>query len=103
MYRAALPFAVLLAVAGGCRQSAPRPAPGPPPSPAGVRPTNIDYVDPDASDELFQSALVNQARVIVAHPGRTNPDGDGRLNAWIAAWNRGGPAGTGSRTARGQI
>jgi hypothetical protein len=102
MYRAALPFAVLLAVAGGCHQPAPQPAPEPP-SPADVRPTNIDYVDTDAFDELFQSALVNQDPVIVIHTGRSKPDWDGRLNAWIAAWNRGGPAGAGPRTARGQI
>jgi hypothetical protein len=67
-----------------------------------VRTTDIDYVDTDGFDELFESALVNQDPVIVIHTGKTKPDWDGRLNAWIAAWNRGGPVTT-PLTVRGQI
>jgi len=101
MYRATRSLVVLLAIAGGCHQPAPRPAPEPPPP--NVRATDITYVDTDAFDQLFESALVNQDPVIVVHTGRSKPDWDGRLNAWIAAWNRGGPVGNAPRTARGQI
>jgi hypothetical protein len=100
MYRAALPFALTLLAAAGCHQPEPRPLPeAPPPD---MQPTNIDYVDSDAFDALFESALVNQDPVIVVHTGRNKPDWEGRLNAWIAAWNRGGAV-SATRTARGQI
>jgi hypothetical protein len=100
MYRTALAFALVLTLAAGCHQPEQRPLPAPPP--ADIHPTDIDYVDTDAFDALFESALVNQDPVIVVHSGRSKPDWDGRLNAWIAAWNRGGTM-TGPRTARGQI
>jgi hypothetical protein len=87
-------------LAAGCHQPEQRPLPAPPP--ADIHPTDIDYVDTDAFDALFESALVNQDPVIVVHSGRSKPDWDGRLNAWIAAWNRGG-AMSAPRTARGQI
>jgi hypothetical protein len=101
MYRAALPLALVLAAAGGCREPAPRVAPEPPPP--GVRTTDLTYADTDAFDALFESALVNQDPVIVVHTESPKPDWEGRLNAWIAAWNRGGPVGGAPRTARGQI
>jgi hypothetical protein len=92
----------LVMVVAGCRQPAPRPAPEPPPP--GVHTTDLDYVDTDAFDALFESVLINQDPVIVIHTGRSRPDWDGRLNAWIAAWNRGGPIGAAPpRTVRGQI
>jgi hypothetical protein len=101
MHRTALPLFLVMVVAG-CREPAPRPAPEPPPP--GVRKTNLEYVDTDAFDALFESALVNQDPVIVVHTGRSKPDWDGRLNAWIAAWNSGGPVGTPPpRAVRGQI
>lgn len=101
MYRATRLLVLLVATAAGCHQPGPRTAPEPPPP--GIKTTDIVYVDTDAFDQLFESALVNQDPVIVVHTGRTKPDWDGRLNAWIAAWNRGGPVGSGGRTARGQI
>jgi hypothetical protein len=101
MNRATRLLVFLLAMACGCHQPAPRPAPEPPP--AGIRTTELVYVDTDAFDQLFESALVNQDPVIVVHTGRTKPDWDGRLNAWVAAWNLGGPVGAAPRTARGQI
>jgi hypothetical protein len=87
--------AALLALAS-CRslQTLPDPAPGDGPD---VTPTRIDYVDSDGFDALLEAALVNQDPVIVVRTGRSQPDWTGRLNAWIAAWNRGG-----RRTARGQ-
>jgi len=101
MRRAALSFAILLSAVAGCREPAPRPAPQPPPE--NVKTTDVDYVNSDAFDALFESALVNQDPVIIVHTGRTKPDWDGRLNAWIAAWNRGGPVGPAPRSVRGQI
>jgi hypothetical protein len=100
MGRSALPWCLLWVVAGGCHSPESRPAPEPPPP--GVRPTNFDYADTDAFDALFESALVNQDPVIVVHTGRSKPDWDGRLNAWIAAWNRGGTVGQPGRAARMQ-
>jgi hypothetical protein len=53
-----------------------------------LTPTTLDYVDGDGFDALFEAALVSQDPVIVVRTGRTKPDWDGRLNAWVAAWNR---------------
>jgi hypothetical protein len=103
MNRAVPPFALVFALTVGCHQTAPRTTPDtPPPPPPNLQPTNIDYVDTDAFDTLFESALVNQDPVIVVHTGRRKPDWEGRLNAWVAAWNQGGAPGA-PRTVRGQI
>ncbi|MFO0877137.1 MAG: hypothetical protein U0840_07155 [Gemmataceae bacterium] len=58
-----------------------------------LHPTYLRYVDSDGFDGLLEIALVNQDPVIVVHTGHAQPDWDGRLNAWIAAWNRGGQHG----------
>jgi hypothetical protein len=75
-----------------------------PPPPPDLEPTVIDYVDTDGFDALLESSLRNQDPVILIQTDRTKPDWQGRLNAWIAAWNMGGkvegPAGAGS--IRGQ-
>lgn len=65
-----------------------------------ITPTRLDYVDTDGFDALLENALVNQDPVIVVRTQRSRPDWDGRLNAWIAAWNRGGSGRP--RAARGQ-
>jgi hypothetical protein len=86
---------LLLAV--GCipqPQVRPQREPAPPPPPP--RPTRIDYVDADAFDILLESTLVNQDPVIVIQTQHTEPDWGSRLNAWIAAWNRGGPPRSGA-------
>lgn len=71
-------------------------------APAGpIRPTVISYVDSDAFDTLFETALVNRDAVIVIRTQNDKPDWTGRLNAWIAAWNMGKPGAP--RNARGQI
>ncbi len=101
MDRTVLALALLVAAAGGCQGPKPRTAVEPPPP--GVHTTDFEYTDTDAFDTLFESALVHQDPVIVVHTGRPKPDWDGRLNAWIAAWNRGGPVESAPRTARGQI
>ena len=72
-----------------------------PPRPAAVRPTVFDYVDSEAFDALFESALINQDPAIVVRTGFPKPDWGGRLNAWIAAWNAG--AKKHARTIRGQL
>jgi hypothetical protein len=71
-----------------------------PPSPE-VRATVLDYVDGDAFDALFESSLVNQDPVIIVRTQNEKPDWQGRLNAWIAAWNQGGKVER--RVVRGQI
>jgi hypothetical protein len=60
------------------------------PPPPDLRPTRIDYLDTDAFDTLLESALVNQDPVITIATGFEKPEWGARLNAWIAAWNRGG-------------
>jgi hypothetical protein len=60
------------------------------PPPADITPTVIEYIETDAFDTLFESALTNQDAVIVIQTGTSQPDWGPRLNAWIAAWNRGG-------------
>jgi hypothetical protein len=64
-----------------------------------ITPTRLDYVDTDGFDAVLENALVNQDPVVVVRTGRTQPDWDGRLNAWIAAWNRGSNR---PRAVRGQ-
>jgi hypothetical protein len=92
--------AVALAVAVGCKNSATRPAVEPPPP--DLRPTTLDYADGEAFDGLFESALLNQDPAIVVRTTHTKPDWDGRLNAWIAAWNLGGKVDGRGRVSRGQ-
>jgi hypothetical protein len=60
------------------------------PPPPDLQPTAIDYADTDGFDALLESALLNQDPVILIRTGSAKPDWGGRLNAWIAAWNRGG-------------
>ncbi len=93
--------ALALLLAAGCStQKATRPSVEPPPP--GITPTRLDYVDADAFDALLESALVNQDPVIVIQTGRAQPDWGPRLNAWIAAWNRGGRVDAG-RKVRAQL
>jgi hypothetical protein len=66
------------------------------PPPPDFQPTRIDYADTDAFDGVLESALVNQDPAIVIQTANTKPDWGGRLNAWIAAWNRGGRVDTGA-------
>src|SRR5262245_34808683 len=76
----------------------------PPEPPTGARPdlvpTIIAYVDSDGFDNVLESALVNQDAAIIVRTTHDRPDWGPRLNAWIAAWNRGGRAR--GRVARGQ-
>jgi hypothetical protein len=81
-------FPTLLLAAGCIPQ--PRTQPDSVPAPPPPRPTRIDYVDSDAFDILLESTLVNQDPVIVIQTQFTRPEWGNRLNAWIAAWNRGG-------------
>jgi hypothetical protein len=68
---------------------------------AELRPTRLEYADTVAFDALFETALVNQDPVILIQTDHTKPDWGPRLNAWIAAWNRGGQ--TDGRKVRGQV
>jgi hypothetical protein len=60
------------------------------PPPPDIQTTVIEYVDTDAFDATFEIALTNQDPVIVIETGTAKPDWGPRLNAWLAAWNRGG-------------
>jgi hypothetical protein len=71
--------------------------------PADIKPTRIDYVDGDAFDALFETALTNQDPVIVIQTANQKPQWDGRLNSWIAAWNMGGKVDPDQRKTRFQI
>lgn len=66
-----------------------------------LTPVWLEYVDTDGFDALLETALVNESPVIIIQTQRTRPDWEGRLNAWIAAWNRSGKAR--ARTYRGQL
>lgn len=59
------------------------------PVPSDIRPTRIEYVDSDAFDAVMESSLVNRDPIIVIQTRNDKPDWEDRLNAWIAAWNRG--------------
>jgi hypothetical protein len=100
--RRKVPQALLLLfalLAGSCSAPPRMRAPAARPS-ADFVPTRIDYVDSDAFDALLESALVNQDPAIIIQTPNRKPDWGGRLNAWIAAWNRGG--GAEGRTVRSQ-
>jgi hypothetical protein len=102
-FRLLLPLALAFGMTAGCKVG-PEPAPVPEPAPEDVPVTRVAYVDADGFDAFLETALTNQDPVIVIQTDRGKPDWDGRLNAWIAAWNAGG-AGRGRQpglTARGQ-
>jgi hypothetical protein len=103
LVRAAWALAVCgaCASAGSCK-SGTGGAPEAAPAGGGVRPTVIEYVDADGFDRLFEIALKNADPAILIRTDTTKPDWGARLNAWIAAWNMGGPGGGKRRTARGQ-
>src|SRR5580692_11485412 len=91
-------FALLtLALAAGCKTTENRPIEPPPPD---FKANEISYVESDAFDAIFESALVRQDPVIVVRTEFSKPEWGPRLNAWIAAWNSGGSGG--GRTIRGQ-
>jgi len=73
------------------------------PPPPGIHSTTIAYADADAFDTLLESTLVNQDPVIVITTEYQKPEWGPRLDAWIAAWNRGGKVADGDgRRVRGQ-
>lgn len=86
MYRA-VPLFLLFATVVSCRILGPD-SRHPPPELPDLTPTYLDYVDSEGFDALLETVLINQDPVIVIRTGRTRPDWNGRLNAWIAAWNR---------------
>jgi hypothetical protein len=103
LFAGLLPLGLLLSVAAcpSCKTAAPgRPYREPPPP--DLKRTTIDYAETDAFDALFESALTNQDPAIVIQTTFEKPDWGPRLNAWIAAWNRGGTVGAPQRTARMQ-
>ena len=90
VFRTALGLVALVSLtAAGCGAS-PRPNTPPPSSESRKDATVIEYVDAEAFDLLLEAALNRQDAVIVVQTESTRPDWEGRLNAWIAAWNEGG-------------
>jgi hypothetical protein len=88
---AVLPLALLVPLVAslGCKTFL-RSRPYREPPPPDLKPTTLDYADTDGFDALFETALTNEDPAIVVRTGRQQPDWGPRLNAWIAAWNRGG-------------
>jgi hypothetical protein len=84
-------IAASLALLLGCgRDNSPR---RPKPAPEGEARKNatvIEYLDTDAFDHLLEAALNRQDPIVVVQTAHSKPDWEGRLNAWIAAWNEGG-------------
>ena len=93
----------LLAWMGGCRSLDGVGSKSKKETPPELTPTAIDYVDTDAFDGVFENALVNHDPVVLVRTGREAPDWGPRLNAWIAAWNRGGRGRGRGKAARGQM
>ena len=93
-------LAVAFFAAGGCRYFSQSSNKTDLPATPDITPTVLDYVDADGFDAVLENALVNQDPVIAVRTGRDRPDWGGRLNAWIAAWNRGGS--NRPRAVRGQ-
>lgn len=85
----------------GCRTTT-RDSHSPPQSPSSpIEPTILQYTDTDGFDLLFEASLINRDPVILVQTENEKPEWDGRLNAWIAAWNMGGKGDR--RVIRGQI
>jgi hypothetical protein len=95
-----IPYIVLLAATlpAGCKSSDVRSSDQQPRREFQVN--EISYVESDAFDAIFESALVREDPVIVVRTDFKKPEWGPRLNAWIAAWNMGG-AGP-DRIVRGQ-
>ncbi len=87
----------LLVLVDGCKHSDVQTTQTPP---RDFQVNEISYVENDAFDNIFESALVRQDPVVVVRTDFSKPEWGPRLNAWIAAWNQGG-TGAG-RTVRGQ-
>jgi hypothetical protein len=66
-----------------------------------LTPAVIDYADTDGFDGQLEAELLQKAPAIIVRTDNTKPDWEGRLDAWIAAWNQGGRSR--SRTIRGQL
>lgn len=60
------------------------------PPPPDLQPVVLPSTEEDAFDVLLETALINQEPVILIQTETSRPDWGPRLNAWIAAWNRGG-------------
>jgi hypothetical protein len=74
-----------------------------PPANTNIGPNRIPYVDTDAFDTVFESALIHQDPLIIVQTQETKPEWGPRLNAWIAAWNAGARPPRARRGVRGQI
>src|SRR4051812_25704754 len=77
-------------LAAGCRLLSSSDAAKGPSAAEPPEPTPVDYVDTDAFDRVFEAELVAGAPAILVRTEHEKPDWGPRLNAWIAAWNRGG-------------
>lgn len=91
---------ILILLGVGCQGLFLTRKPAQPSAPPDLTPVTVDYTDTDGFDSVLEAALVDEAPIIIVQTEQTKPDWEGRLNAWIAAWNMGGKNRT--RTIRGQ-
>src|SRR5262249_6283100 len=99
MKRFYLAAVVPLLILAGCQLLRPTPQTLPRDGMPDLTPRFVDYIDSEAFDNQFEAHLIAKEPAIVIRTENTKPDWQGRLNAWVAAWNRGG---TRTRTVRSQ-
>jgi hypothetical protein len=99
MKRYYLAAVVPLLILVGCQLLRPTSGPLPRDGMPDLTPRFVDYIDSEAFDNQFEALLIAMEPAIVIRTENTRPDWQGRHNAWVAAWNRGG---TRTRTVRGQ-
>src|SRR4051794_20820219 len=86
LWAALVPLLVLF----GCQLLGPSREPLPKDGMPDLAPVFVEYIDSDAFDNQFEAHLVAREPAIVIRTENSRPDWQGRLNAWVAAWNRGG-------------
>lgn len=69
----------------------PPPVPIPSPETITIAPT-IDYVEDDSFDTTLEAYFRKKTPILVIQTLSTKPNWNGRLNAWLAAWNAGADA-----------
>lgn len=107
VFRASLLSLGVLAMAPcGCTILPTKPPPAPvlqPSSPSPKAATVLPYADTEAFDLVFEAALRRGDAVIVVQTGQKGLEWQGRLNAWVAAWNEAAPLRERDRASRSLV